>query len=297
MATETQAFIDRIAPFAVENQNKYGILASLTIAQAILESGWGRSVLATQANNLFGIKGTGPAGSFTIETTDYRDGQPYQDTAVFRKYNSWQESIEDHAKFLQAPRYQAIIGEADYKTAARKMQTAGYTTDPAYPDNLIRLIEQYQLSRYDAPRVSAGPATQQETGVVTVLVDALNLRSGPGLQYPVLRTLAKGTRWKVYGSPVHGWYNLGGDQWCSAGAAYVSFSPSPPAPSAPKSIGIVEILTDLNLRRGPGTQFDIIRILRPGERYVVFTSSNGWYNLGGNQWCSAGTQYVRFIPT
>lgn len=94
-------FIAKIAPATVGDMKKTGVPASLTIAQAILESGWGGSGLTAQANNLFGIKGSGPAGSVKMPTTEYRpDGTSYQILANFRAYHSWAESIEDHSRLL-----------------------------------------------------------------------------------------------------------------------------------------------------------------------------------------------------
>ncbi len=285
---DTQQFIDKIAPYAVTGMQSLRILASLTIAQAILESGWGKSELATKGNNLFGIKGTGPAGSITLETTEHdANGNPYRTIAVFRKYHSWEESLEDHTKFLvQSQRYQNVIGETDYKRACKKIQDAGYTSDPSYKDLLIQLIERYRLYEYDNQQPSS-----TVTGIVTVITEALNLRKGPEMSYPVLRQLPKGSQWKVYGSKVNGWYNLGGDQWCSANPAYVSFTPFP------QIIGEIKLLVNLNLRSGPNVQHSIIRVMHKNETYKVYGETNGWYNLGGNQWCSANPVYVSFTPS
>ncbi|MDT3416190.1 flagellum-specific peptidoglycan hydrolase FlgJ [Brevibacillus aydinogluensis] len=149
-----QEFIDKIAPAAVEDMRKTRIPASLTIAQAILESNWGKSGLTKQANNLFGIKGTGPAGSVTMPTTEYVNGKPVKVNANFRKYNSWAESIADHSALIlngtrdKPTRYHGVLG-ADYKKACQEIWKGGYATDPAYPQKLISLIEQYNLQKYD----------------------------------------------------------------------------------------------------------------------------------------------------
>ncbi|WNF07286.1 glucosaminidase domain-containing protein [Brevibacillus borstelensis] len=143
-----RAFINKIAPAAVEDWKAYGVPASLTIAQAILESNWGASELATRANNLFGIKGNGSAGTYTKVSDEYVNGKKVQKTSDFRKYNSWIESIRDHTQFLLKPRYAKVIG-ADWKTACREVYDSGYATDPAYPEKLKRIIEQYKLYEYD----------------------------------------------------------------------------------------------------------------------------------------------------
>ena len=81
-------------------QRKYGVPASVTIAQAINESGWGQSTLATRDHNLFGIKGAGPAGSDPLATQEYQNGQLVTSTSSFRVYNSTAESIDDHGNLL-----------------------------------------------------------------------------------------------------------------------------------------------------------------------------------------------------
>ncbi|MFX3660102.1 MAG: glucosaminidase domain-containing protein [Ectobacillus sp.] len=297
---EQQQFINSIAPYAVKVMQQHNILASLTIAQAILESGWGKSELAVKGNNLFGIKGVGPAGSITIETTEHHEnGTPYRTSAEFRKYHSREESLEDHTRhLLQSPRYQSIIGEKDYKRASEKIQAAGYTNDPNYPSLLIGIIERHRLYEYDNQTIVPAPAPLKETGVVTIIAETLNLRSGPGMNYPVLRTLPKGSQWKVFGEAVNGFYNLGGDQWCSANPVYVSFTPSSrPAQAATSITGEIKLLVDLNLRSGPGMQYKVIRVMKKGESYKVFGNAvNGWYNLGGQQWCSANPSYVSYTP-
>jgi flagellum-specific peptidoglycan hydrolase FlgJ len=82
-------FISKISPFAVASMRNSKVAASLTIAQAALESGWGSSGLTVKANNLFGIKGSGPAGSITMLTTEYVNGKAMKIQASFRAYNNW----------------------------------------------------------------------------------------------------------------------------------------------------------------------------------------------------------------
>ncbi|MCC3374749.1 glycoside hydrolase family 73 protein [Cohnella sp. REN36] len=145
---DSAAFIAKIAPAAQADQARTGIPASLTIAQAALESAWGTSGLTRQANNLFGIKGAGPAGSVTMSTTEYVNGQFVQMPATFRAYRSWNDSIADHSVLLQTKRYAAVL-RADGRKAARAVATAGYATDPRYADKLIQLMDEYHLYAYD----------------------------------------------------------------------------------------------------------------------------------------------------
>jgi uncharacterized FlgJ-related protein len=149
-------FIAKLAPIATQDMLQYGVPASLTLAQAILESNWGMSGLTQKANNLFGIKGTGPAGSVTMQTTEYRGQTPYATQAQFRKYNSWSESVADHTRLIlngtrdKPQRYHGVLW-ADYKTAAAEIWRGGYATDPNYPKKLISIMEQNSLYQYDVP--------------------------------------------------------------------------------------------------------------------------------------------------
>lgn len=147
-------FIARIAPSAVEEMRRTRIPASLTIAQAILESNWGESKLTQQANNLFGMKGRGPAGSVTMPTREYISGQWMTVQAAFRAYNTWEESIPDHSTLIlngtrdKPTRYHGVLGE-DFRTACYEIWRGGYATDPEYPEKLIGLITTYELWKFD----------------------------------------------------------------------------------------------------------------------------------------------------
>lgn len=155
MATtkEQQQFIERVGALAAADMRASGVLASLTIAQAILESGWGTSELATKANALFGIKADGrwPGRVYSKETKECYDGATYTTvTALFRAYGSWEESVNDHSDFLVGSRrYAAVIGETNYRKAAEAIKAAGYATAPDYAEKLVRLIETYGLTTYD----------------------------------------------------------------------------------------------------------------------------------------------------
>lgn len=157
MDSEKMAFIETISDGAISNYNKYGILPSITMAQAILESGWGNSELAVTHNNLFGIKADlrWNGAVATIATSEN-----YNDSTIanFRKYDSIDESIEDHGKFLyENSRYAeyGLFNGKDYKSQAQALEDAGYSTvkdengEPIYADKLISLIEKYNLMQYD----------------------------------------------------------------------------------------------------------------------------------------------------
>lgn len=146
---DLQEFIDSLVAEAQFCQVEYGILASLTIAQAILESGWGSSQLAQKGNNLFGIKGDYCGLSVSIESPEWINGEKIMMVSSFRKYPSRRASIIDHAEFMQKPRYDAVRAAKTPKEACDAIQKSGYSTDPDYGPYLLRLIGQYDLARYD----------------------------------------------------------------------------------------------------------------------------------------------------
>lgn len=143
-----QSFINLLKDDAIKGYKEYKILPSLTIAQAILETGWGKHSIG---NNIFGIKAnkywTGKKK--LVRTHEYVNGRKIYVNAWFRDYDSIYESLKDRYKFLQKPRYSKIVGEKDYKKACYEIQKAGYATDPNYPKKLIRIIEQNKLQEID----------------------------------------------------------------------------------------------------------------------------------------------------
>ncbi|MGN7470092.1 glycoside hydrolase family 73 protein [Brevibacillus sp. SAFN-007a] len=151
---EPQAFIELVAGSARQTFLQYHIFPSITIAQAILESGWGQNVPQDPATgrssyNLFGIKGIGPAGSVTITSKEVEAGETVPRQSAFKAYYSYQQSIEDHAQFLLKPAYKKVLMASTPQEAAQALSKAGYATDPQYADKLIRLIQTYNLTAYD----------------------------------------------------------------------------------------------------------------------------------------------------
>ncbi len=140
------AYIERFKDIAIFEMQTHKIPASIKLAQGILESGDGRSRLARDANNHFGIKCH----------TDWKGKRVYHDDdekgECFRKYKDPAESYRDHSLFLvERPRYKALfeLEITDYKGWAKGLKAAGYATNPKYADLLIRIIEDYQLYQYD----------------------------------------------------------------------------------------------------------------------------------------------------
>ena len=182
-----QAFISEVAPGAVAAQRRYGIPAAVTIAQAIDESGWGQSQLATADHNLFGIKGTGPAGTVVRPTEEYEDGSWVATTALFRVYHNVAESIADHSKLLATGEsYQQAMANRQAPDAFANDLTGVYATDPSYGSNLIAIMRLYNLYRYDPTPSSAqasAPTSVATTPPVTTQVAAVDHSANvPGLE-------------------------------------------------------------------------------------------------------------------
>lgn len=144
-----QTYIDQYKDMAIEGMLKYGVPASITLAQGLLESGAGRGTLVLQGNNHFGIKCHGWTGR-TISHDDDELGE------CFRAYDSALESFEDHCKFLRdRPRYRSLfsLDKTDYRGWAYGLKRAGYATSPTYAQNLISIIELYKLYEYDQAKL------------------------------------------------------------------------------------------------------------------------------------------------
>jgi flagellum-specific peptidoglycan hydrolase FlgJ len=155
-----QAFISLVAPGAVAAQQRYGVPASVTIAQAIEESAWGQSSLAARYHNLFGIKGAGPAGSVTLPTQEYENGSWITVYAQFAVYRNDAESIASHGELLATSGYYArAMGDRAYPDAFANNLTGVYATDPGYGGNLIALMKLYNLYQYDTAPAAAPAAT------------------------------------------------------------------------------------------------------------------------------------------
>lgn len=150
-----EAFIKRLAPHAQELQDGYGILPSIILGQAILESNWGQSSLASEYNNLFGIKAFGDEKKVTLETKEYVNEQWITINGDFRVYDSWEDSMDDHTMLFvtgtnwNPALYEGVLTAQNYQEAAAALQTAGYATDPGYTKKIVEVIETYHLDKYD----------------------------------------------------------------------------------------------------------------------------------------------------
>lgn len=141
-----EEYIDKYKDIAVSHMKKYKIPASITLSQGLLESGAGKSSLVIRSNNHFGIKCHSDWKGPSVIAADDRPDD------CFRKYKKAEESYEDHSRFLtEKKRYSSlfVLDITDYKGWARGLQKAGYATDKAYANKLIKLIEDYELYQFD----------------------------------------------------------------------------------------------------------------------------------------------------
>ena len=167
--------VDTVGPLFTEDQRKTGILASVSMAQFILESGYARTELAQNSNNCFGMKccvsgNTWPGSvwdgesKFRILTDEYNaDGSKFTLPEYFRAYPCIEDSIADHSAYLlgamngDVPRYAGLAGCTDYRKAAQIIKAGGYATAPDYVDALCQIIEIWGLTKWDLPQEQATP--------------------------------------------------------------------------------------------------------------------------------------------
>ncbi|GEK28067.1 glycoside hydrolase family 73 protein [Furfurilactobacillus siliginis] len=152
---EHKAFIKEVAPYAQQLQQRTHVLASLQIAQAILESDWGTSTLSSKYHNYFGVKASAGEPGVVLSTQEYVNDRYETVNARFRTYPNWQASFTAHAQLFvngvdwDANKYADVLVATDYRAGAAALQKDGYATDPGYTDKIIAIIEKYHLDRYD----------------------------------------------------------------------------------------------------------------------------------------------------
>ncbi|UQS85599.1 glycoside hydrolase family 73 protein [Apilactobacillus apisilvae] len=148
-------FINKLLPSVNDAQRKYGILASISLAQAVIESDWGTSQLAMKYNNLYGIKAFEGQPSVKLSTNEFVNGNFIKINGNFRVYKNWDESVQSHARLLfngtnwNRNQYQDVVNSDNYVAAAEGLQIDGYATDPKYTKKIIETIKRYHLNQYD----------------------------------------------------------------------------------------------------------------------------------------------------
>jgi flagellum-specific peptidoglycan hydrolase FlgJ len=153
-------FLQAAVPAAIASQGATGVPASITIAQAILESGWGCSALARKANNYFGIKAVqaaNPERYIELPTHEVVNGHSIEEEARFARYPSQAAGFTAHAKLLSgASRYiPAMAVRRSAAEFANAIQRCGYSTNPNYAKSLMQLVREFDLTQYDVPTASA----------------------------------------------------------------------------------------------------------------------------------------------
>lgn len=178
-ADDYKDYIEQFSKLAIEQQKEFGIPASITLAQGILESSAGKSRLATEGNNHFGIK---CHNDWKGEGMLVDDDAPDE---CFRVYSTPEESYRDHSLFLKRARYKPLFSLplSDYKGWASTLRKCGYATDPNYAARLVTIIERYALYNFDM----AESGMDEET--VAFIIDAISsthpVRKTNGLHYVV----------------------------------------------------------------------------------------------------------------
>lgn len=245
---EPAAVVAKVTPLFTANQKQSGILASVSLAQFILESGYGKSELAQNANNCFGMKsslsGNSWSGSawdgysvYTMKTGEQNtDGSYVSVTADFRKYSSIEDSIADHSAYLlgamngSKKRYEGLAGCMDYKKAVQLIKDGGYATSLDYVQNLCRVIEQWNLTQYDVA-----------ASTMTALYRVRKSWSDAASQKGAFRDLsnAKACADKNLGYSV---YDENGKVVYSTSTAFQPYT-------------VRVSISDLRIRKGPGTNY------------------------------------------
>lgn len=245
--------VAEIGPLFTENQKQSGILACVSMTQFILESGYGKSELAQNANNCFGMKtslsGNSWSGSswdgksvYTKKTQEQNaDGSYVTITADFRKYACVEDSIADHAAYLlgamngSRKRYEGLAGCTDYKKAVQIIKDGGYATSHTYVQNLCNIIERWNLTQYNA-------SAQNQGGNI----------SG---WYRVRKS------WQNAASQKGAFHDLSYAKQCAdANPGYTVFDPAgkavyPVNQTASVPYAVRVSINDLNIRKGPGTNY------------------------------------------
>jgi len=142
-------FLRALAPGALQAGIASGVPVSITMAQAIQESGWGRSSLARNHNNLFGVKGSAHNSSVSMRTEEFSQGRSETIQARFRTFDTWADSIGHHSALLSTdPRYAQAYAQPDWQGCLRVLAPV-YASDPQYDDKVSWLIQRYNLDRWD----------------------------------------------------------------------------------------------------------------------------------------------------
>lgn len=289
--------IAKVGPLFTADQKKTGILASVSLAQFILESGYGKSELAQNANNCFGMKKSLSGNTWGNSTWDgvsiytkktqeqNPDGSYETITADFRKYPCVEDSIADHSAYLlgamngSRKRYEGIAGMTDYKAVAQLIKDGGYATSLSYVQNLCGIIERWNLTQYDS--ANAAETTQIWYRVRKSWADAKSQKGAFHVLFNAKACADENPGYSVFDE--------------SGKAIYTGKGSGSQAAFQPYLVKVS--ITDLNIRKGPGTnyaktgKYTGIGVFTIVEESTGAGSSKGWgllksYQSGRNGWVS-----------
>ena len=314
------AFISQICGYATEVAAANDLYASVMMAQAILESGWGASTLTTTANNMFGIKGSYNGQYVTMDTyEDDGSGNYYLISAKFRKYPSLKESFEDNAYVL---RNTSFSSGNYYYSGAWKSNTTSYTqatawlqgryaTDTSYASKLNNLISTYNLTQYDTGSSNAGGGNSNETIVSDETAinqqmkttSSMNIRSDASISASITGSLAANTTFTATatktGTSVNGnttWYKISGKGWVSgayltkvstdssnnnSGSGNTGSDNSNSGTTINKKMKTTEAM---NIRSSASTSGSVVGSLSKGTTFTATSMKTGTAVNGNKNW-------------
>ena len=283
--------IKKVGDLFTADQKKSGILASVSLAQFILESGYGKSELAQNANNLFGMKCSLSGNTWSDSSWDGKskytkktqeqnaDGSYETITADFRKYSCIEDSIADHSAYLLGAmngkklRYDGLKGCADYKRAAQIIKDGGYATSLDYVEKLCSIIEKWKLSDYDVKGSGGGEIRWYR--VRKTWVDSKTQKGA----YKILDNAKK----CADQNPGYKVFDVDGK---------MVYEPKAAEPAVKEPFLVKASMSDLNIRSGAGTNFAKVQFCPPGVYTIMEVkagqgSKAGWGRLkSGTGWVS-----------
>lgn len=213
-----QEFITAIAGYVEKYAYVYGILVhSPVIAQAILESGWGKSKLAATYHNYFGMKCGSKWTGKSVNLTTQEEYEPGELTTIkdnFRVYDSMEEGVKGYFEFIQLERYQNLKGITDPRTYLETIWNDGYATSSTYVENNMKLIEDYKLTQYDRKDDEVMGATAQS--VVSVAQGCIGWSEANGK----FKTIIDG--YNEHKPLARGYAVKYSDEWCDTFVSYVA---------------------------------------------------------------------------
>ena len=273
--------IKKVSSLFTADQKKSGILASVSLAQFILESGYGKSELAQNANNIFGMKcslsGNAWSGSswdgkskYTKKTQEqHKDGSYETITADFRKYPCIEDSIADHSAYLLGAmngkklRYGGLKGCTDYKKAIQIIKDGGYATSLTYVEKLCSIIEKWNLTQYDV-KGSGGGEVIRWYRVRKTWADSKTQKGAYKILDNAKKCADQNPGYKVFDAD-----------------GKVVYEPKAAEPAVKVPFLVKVKISDLNIRKGPGTNYDRVQFCQVGIYTIVEVSEGAGASMWG----------------